>query len=534
MILPFRSRGYAAGRRMIEVRMRHVALLLLLAPQILPGIEPWFRLASPGFELYTDSGEKAGREALVHFEQVRGFFLKASPVPLADQFPVRIVAFNSKEDLRPYAPSSIAAAYFTSSRKRDYIVMQDATAESYGIGTHEYLHLLIRHSGLRIPTWLNEGWADVYSTLRPVRGGVAVGDLIPLRVKTLETSQWLDFDTLTSVNERSPIYNEGNRAGIFYAESWALAHMLFLAPEYQQGFPKFLMALHQGKTSAEACQVAFGRTSQQVFEDLRKYLDRKRLYGRIFEAPLGKLENAPQSSPLSAFDTRIMLADLLATIGKTSEAKREYEQLAQLDPKRAEVNESLGYLALRGNDAASAREYFERAFSSGDADPQMCVELAALERAFRQPPDKIIPPLEQAIRSKPGYTDALLQLGLTKVAMRDFPAAIDTLMRIDKVTPDRAGVVFAALAYAYLRNGDLDRARRSAENAKKWATAPADIENLNRLLVLIEARSTVAFAPRPGEKTAQVEGTLQAIDCQSGATRLRLAPGGKELSFDLP
>jgi len=39
------------------------------------------------------------------------------------------------------------------------------------------MHLLIRHMELKLPVWLNEGIAEVYSTLRPLAGKVAIGNV---------------------------------------------------------------------------------------------------------------------------------------------------------------------------------------------------------------------------------------------------------------------------------------------------------------------------------------------------------------------
>ena len=37
-----------------------------------------------------------------------------------------------------------------------------------------------------------------------------------------------------------PYYNEKGKTGIFYAESWALVHMLNFAPEYRAGLANFI------------------------------------------------------------------------------------------------------------------------------------------------------------------------------------------------------------------------------------------------------------------------------------------------------
>ena len=522
--------------------MRSTVLALLLTATLPLGAadeadkDRWVRLATPDFELFTSAGEKSGRETLLQFEQVRGFFLKVWPERAAAEVPLRILVFKTREQFAPYTALHREAAYFTSTSRGDYIVMADPSPESYSIAVHEYFHLIVRRRGLSIPTWLNEGLAEVYSTLRPARGGVAVGDLIPQRIESLN-GKWLTFETLTSVDSRSPIYTESDRVGVFYGESWALAHMLFLAPEYSPDFPKFVNALNAGKTSAEACRIAFGRSSEQVFDDLRKYFGRKRIYGTVFETGKNEMEKAtakPAVSTLPAFDTRLMLADLLLAIQRFDDARREFLQLEQEQPARPEPDESLGFLAAQQQDREGARHYFEKAFAAGEANPRICFELALMERDARQPPEKFIPILERAVKAKPDYTEALVQLGLAQSRARQYESAIATLLSIHDVKKEQATPLFTGLAYAYLQTGDLASARKHAETAEKWAVNVQETHALDQMMSLIDARSTGPFAPQPGEKLQRVEGLLQAVECSPGHVRLRLSVEKYSMVLDLP
>jgi tetratricopeptide (TPR) repeat protein len=494
----------------------------------------WIRLTSSDFDLYTCGAEKEGRDLLQSFEQIRGFFQKASPVPALEDFPVRVVAFSSRDQFSFYAPGGRVVAYYAPGTRTDYIVMRDATRDSYAFGIHEYIHLLIRHSGLHIPIWLNEGWADVYSSLRPVHDGVAVGDLIPGRVKTLESSPWLDLATLTSVNSESSFVNENQRVGVFYAESWALVHMLFLSPEYSAGFPKFLSAMNRGRPAAEAFQTVWNRSADQVFSDLQNYLKRRKIEGRVFEVPLGKSDNPVEISRMEPFDTRLMLADLTVSLNRRAEAKREYEALAQLQPNNTLVNEALGFAALAVKDDTEARENFEKAFAAGDANPLMCLQLALLEGRARQPKGKILMALNRALQSKPDYLEAQFQLGLYHLALREYQPAIDTLLGIKKVSPERATPVFSTLAYCHLALGELDKARADALTAKQWARDPRQTATEDQLLAMIEAREKSPFAPKPGEKIERVDGLLKGVECEGDSHRLQLTAGGRTLSLDLP
>lgn len=512
--------------------IRRTCILLLALTGSCSAAEQWLRISTPHFDLVTNETEKAGRDLIGYFEQVRGFFLKVTPVRIPDEFPVRLIAFKDKEQFAAYAPRVLTRAYFLGSPLGEYIVMADVTPESYGLAVHEYTHLIVRHSGLKIPVWLNEGWADVYSSMHAVKDGVAVGDLLPGRMRLLE-GPWLDFATLTSVTAQSPIYNEGDRTGIFYGESWALVHMLFLSPEYKQNFPKFVNALNRGSTTAEACQAAYGKSSDDVFRDLRAYFARKKLYGTVFQTTLGKAETEPVIAPLTGFDAQLALADLQTALGRYDIAAREYDELGKLQPGRPDVMQSQGYLALLQKDVPLALASLRKAYEAGSQDPRMCVALAQMETG-RQPPAKIIPILERAVKVKPDFTDALLQLGALRVADRQYEAGISALMSIQTIAPERAPAVFFALSYAYLQTGDLDRARQNIETAKKWARAPEDSQRLTQLSSLLEARAKLPVPPRPGEKLVTAEGLVQAVDCGSGGSRMHFQSGERSMVFVMP
>src|SRR5262252_9733343 len=111
--------------------------------------EQWIRVSTPHFELLTPAGEKKGREAILYFEQVRSFFLQASPSKRVPDFPVRIIAFRGEKQYKPYRLNDFVIAYYTGSHDRDYIVMQDIQPDHFPVAIHEYTHLIVRHTGLK-------------------------------------------------------------------------------------------------------------------------------------------------------------------------------------------------------------------------------------------------------------------------------------------------------------------------------------------------------------------------------------------------
>lgn len=495
--------------------------------------DSWLRLTSADFELYTAAGEKKGRATLQQFEQMRAFFLKASPLRKTSESPVRIIQFGSARQFERYSIRGSSPAYYLGTTARDYIVIGDPTLES-SVATHEYMHLVIRRSGLKIPIWLNEGWADVYSTLRPMGRETAIGDLLGGRMTELNSKQWLDFDTLTSVDVRSPEYNEAGRIGIFYAESWALAHMLYLAPEYQDNFGRFVMALHQGKSAREAARAAWDKAPEKIMTDLQAYFGRKRLFGRAFELGLSKEQEEPVISALTEFDSRLALADLLAVTNRGAEAKKEYDALEREQPGRADLARSMGYLAGQSGDRETARKYFTIAFNGGETDPVMCMQLATLERASGRPPAVYIPMLERTLKLRPDYPDGQMQLGLALLDGRRFPEAAAALMSLETVSADRASAVYCGLGYARLQSGELDAAEMDADTCSKWANSDREKRSAASLHSLITARSKPEAGVRKGELISHLAGALTALDCSPTGKWITVSAANRQLRLALP
>jgi hypothetical protein len=204
-----------------------VAILGTLSPNM-KAAEHWIRLTTPHFEMYTTNGEKQGTAALSVFEQVRYFFLQNSKSKTASGTPVRIIAFRSEKEYRPYRLNEGAFAYYLRSRKVDYIVMQDISPEHHQVALHEYTHLVIEHLGLQFPIWFNEGLADLYSSLEPKGDQALLGRPLEGRLIILMTQSWLNLNALFAVGPDSPYDNERDKMSIFYAQSWALTHMLAL------------------------------------------------------------------------------------------------------------------------------------------------------------------------------------------------------------------------------------------------------------------------------------------------------------------
>jgi hypothetical protein len=186
-------------------RLRFVALLL--AP-VCAWSGDWVKVVSPHFELFTTAGAKKGREAVTFFEQVRDFFHRITPAAKDDRGRVRIVAFSSAKEYKPYSPGEQFAAFYLNAGDRDYIIMGGIRDEYNSVAVHEYTHLALRDASKQIPAWLNEGLAELHSTLKQVGNKVALGHPIPGRLIVLHQNKWIPLRRLIEIDRESPEYTD--------------------------------------------------------------------------------------------------------------------------------------------------------------------------------------------------------------------------------------------------------------------------------------------------------------------------------------
>jgi len=447
-------------------------------------------MPSADFEIYSSAGEGNTREALWYFERVRSFFEQAMGASPAKLDPIRIILFGSKKEYDPYRPNESAAAYYTQAGGRDYIVLGSTSVEGFPIVTHEYFHLIAQHAGLNLPPWLNEGLAEVYSTLKPLGDKVLVGMVIPGRLQGLAFEKPIPLATLLAVDHESPYYNEKNKAGAFYDESWALTHMLQLSPAYNPKFIKVIEAIRAGTPSPQALQTVYGKTLAEIENDLRSYVAGNSFRGALFSIKIPNPTGRTNTEPASPFDVKLALLNLTNRPGKEEETRKKLEELVSSDSSRPEPYVGLGYLAMRDSRIEDARKYFAKSLELGSRNPIMLWDYGRI--AMQAAPEDSIQALGLLLIDQPGRTDARLVLAQIQVNSKQWSAAHDTLRPIRLVSAAEASTYFRQMAFADLNLGKSADARiagrRWAENAKD----PVDRENAERFEKYLDSLEAAA------------------------------------------
>jgi hypothetical protein len=338
--------------------------------------------------------------------------------------------------------------------------------EAMRIVFHEYAHLVTANVGRNIPTWLNEGLAEYYSTFEPSAGGreAVIGRPILSHLAQLNASTLLTLDTLLAATNESALYNEGNRRSLFYAQAWALTHMLIAAePSRRPQLSEFLFKVGEGVPPTDAWRATLG--AEPIEKALTHYVRQRsfRAYQYKFPEKVATFEG--RATPLAPVDAEAFLADFLLQQERHDEAAARLARggpgapasawattiAALLDIARGDksggeakllaidtaVDWLTGYRAAAGlaeaieqqqltpgtGQLAAGRRFFDASSSGGRDIPNAVARWSSLELAGSDPPSTATrTALERAREMAPGRDEYTFLHARVLAEQADFPA----------------------------------------------------------------------------------------------------------------
>jgi tetratricopeptide (TPR) repeat protein len=548
-------------------RFARLLSLAVCVTSLTAAANPWLRMKSPNFELFTTAGERSGRDLLKRFEQVRTFFIQATGAGSVPAAPARIIAFRSDQEFDAYAPNAVAAAYYQPGFAHEFIVMKRASSEFYPVAAHEYCHLIVRQSKMELPLWLNEGMAELYSTVEAVGSNIVVGKAGLGRLHAFDGGAWIDLRTLAATGHESPLYNEKERAGLFYAESWALTHMLVLDNAYRRRIKEFLGALANGGDAAAAFRLAYGKPLEEVQKDLHAYVRSDRLNAAAFNLHWDDANGVVEVETNAEWKARLALAELLTgSRGRTELGLEEYKKLALDYPDKWEIQRDWAEASLQHGRREEALPLFARALELGCRDGAALLDYGrALLNERRQ--EDAVRVLEAAVRVDPENGAIRQELGIALVRAGKYREALEQMGRARSVKPDEAARFFYYAAYAHFSAGELDAAREALAKGKKYAKESGDARAIESLEDALKERELAAAkpaipepqggepapagvppipagaAPEPdwkprftahGAPLPADVGELRTVECSGATARLNVRVEGANRVFEIP
>ena len=448
--------------------MRFLAVFLtslVTLSAALPARADWLRRRGTHTELLTDAGEKEGRRALNRLEQIRAIMPSSGEDSGRE---LRVVLFNSEKEFREYAPGETTAGLYQSGLEHDYIVTY-AGGELPRVVTHEFVHFLLHQTPAPLPRWFEEGTAELYSNAQINTKRVRIGKELEAHMNLLLARPWLTAAQMTAERLAVPEKEQDveQAENMFYAESWALVHMLNLAPNYRDQMPRFVMLLATGTEGSEAFRTAFGRDFARALADVPGYL--KKIRSVKLDIPPPMPFSAAQAERVSAVDADLLRADVALRRGLGEKARSLFDQAAREHPDSATAQAGLGMLAMTQNRPGDARRYLEKAIQLDDKDATILFEYALLERDAGAGNDRVRELLEKVVGLNPNFGEAQLLLGVRATDDRSYDRAVAYLHDAARLLP-RQSYVWHALAYAQQKLGHYPEALDAAQRAVRTAS----------------------------------------------------------------
>jgi hypothetical protein len=363
-------------------------------PEPLRGIDDrWHYYSSPNFELYSRNGDKPSRALLHNLETLRAVCIDRFKLTERTHVGVTVYYFQPGSDFRAYAPATLAGnvnlgGFYISGPDRAVIALplaDDAEEAQHAI-FHEYVHHLFRSAEEDPPTWINEGMAELFASIRSRAGALEIGYANEGSMQLLRRQELLPLEQLFAVNENSPIYRSDSHAGLFYAEAWALLHYWqFGRSDLPAGAAARFLALAGDRDAANAADLrakfreCFGMDYPQMQRRLERYVE-SGSYG-VAQQPEPEIAAATTyaTRPVDRDEIELRLAELALRVTGSPAGKQILVNAAARQPTDARVLEALGAAALAEGDKQGAAERWEQAIAAGSTNPALSRELATLE-----------------------------------------------------------------------------------------------------------------------------------------------------------
>jgi tetratricopeptide (TPR) repeat protein len=474
---------------------------LLLSLAVAHAAPPkWTYGASDHFEVYTTGNAGKARDALNYFERIHAFYADVLKINPPVKAPTRIILFSNEKEFAPYRPNEGAFAFYQPGPDRDYIVMQSLIDAAYPVVVHEYMHLIMRHViDTPLPPWMNEGWAEYYSTIQPRGDKMAVGGIPAGRMFQLTQQKLMPLSQLLRVGQNSPEYNDKKLMGSFYAQSWGLMHMLVASTDYRPASPKFIDLMLKGADSAAAIEKAYGVTLDKVQRDLEAYIRIGQFVLVLYDFQAPKARKDLETRQASPFEATLVTANLqgISRDGE-AEARAAFTDLEKQNPNHLELQESFATFEYRRGHSEAALPHFAKAEELESKSWQLYRDYGyATGNAEKQ---SIL--LGKALQLNPNDMDLRLAAAGSLLRARKATQAVAALSAVKNIDQEHAYRFFQLAASANATQQSWDDARKMAEQALKYAVQDSEKAAAQSMLTSINRQIEYAEAVKKRDEAA--------------------------------
>ena len=485
-------------------------LYLALSPVFFSGNtfakDNWIEVKSPHFTVLSNAGEGQSRRLADQFEEFREMFHSTFPAFRLDLGkPLLIFAVKNEDGMKLLLPGYWEVkghvhpwGIFVPGEAADFVAARTdvQTENPYHVIYHEYTHAIMDLNFQGLPIWLGEGLAEFFGNSTILDKEVKIGKIAEEHLQTLQTNRLIPIDVLLQADAQSPYYNEENRAGVFYAESWAIVHYLLLDPEAhkRQLMTTFLKTWDASGNQLEAAQKAFG--------DLKKFGSAMEAYARQQTFYISEVHTTVHGDaksylarPLSPAEVAANTSLFLSHMQRFKEAQSQADDALHADPNLAMAHEASGTLCYFQQNFPAAEKELTRSTELSPTSPSAYYYLALSQmRQGAMEPEQmslITSSLEKTIQLNPQFAPAYATLSnfySMRPETRD--KAFDAGKKAIELEPGNIHYAMN-LGYTLVNLGKTSEAKLLAERILKAAKTPQEIQMADSLRQAADSRASM-------------------------------------------
>ena len=461
----------------------------------------WIEVETEDLTVLSNATRAETLEVIDRLHRLRLVFLQLTGDPtFRPPLPTTLYIFKDDWAFKPFkrgdGPPTLVAGYLLATPDAHILAMNLKTGQQ--TANHELVHSLFRFRRPGLPLAIEEGLAEYYGAFVSKRKWAEVGRPMVHHALGLSRALMVPIPQLLgiyheSLDHASSGFKETQSQRSFYAQSWALVHLLLSGEGGRGQMERFLARLSAGEEPVEALLASYQTDIATLEIELDRYLragEFQYIQYRFRDKPEPP---AATIRKLERGEALLRLADLLAhrppirfqaareyvhdslktapeeplayvilgwlaqTEGNEGEALRLYERARSIDPDHPRALSLQGRLLLhrageteaeaaaRSADVAAARALLRRSLERRPGHPPTLAALGGTYLLSGNAADGI-GPLSQAVQKLPGRLDFLVDLILLTARSGNLAGARALVQHALSARPRGGTLVTATLA----------------------------------------------------------------------------------------